>query len=63
MSDALENQLDPQMMIDAMVRTAEEESSKFRNVVSDETAEWIKLIQAKTWDAGKDDSLWIDPTA
>jgi hypothetical protein len=38
----LSNQHDPQSMIDAFVRIAEEESSKFRNVVPDSTAEWIK---------------------
>jgi short-subunit dehydrogenase len=54
----LTNQLDPQAMIDAFVRIAEEDGSKFRNVVPDETAEWIKEIQAATWDVGKDDSIW-----
>ena len=58
---ALEQQLDPQIMIDALVRIAEEDSSKFRNVVPEEVGEWIQAIQAKTWDAGKNDSLWIDP--
>ena len=55
------NELDPQSMIDAFVRIAEEDGSKFRNVVPDETAEWIKEIQAKTWDAGKDDAIWSAP--
>jgi short-subunit dehydrogenase len=57
----LANQLDPQSMIDAFVRIAEEDGSKFRNVVPDETAEWIKGIQGKTWEAGKDDSIWSSP--
>jgi hypothetical protein len=57
----LQNQLDPQSMIDAFVRIAEEDGSKFRNVVPDETAEWIKGIQAKTWEAGKDDAIWSSP--
>ena len=48
---------DPQSMIDAFVRIAEEDGSKFRNVVPDETAEWIKEVQAKTWEAGKDDAI------
>lgn len=54
---ALANQLDPQSVVDALVRIAEEDASKFRNVVPDETAEWIKEIQAITWEAGKDDAL------
>ena len=49
-------------MIDALVRIAEEDASKFRNVVPEEVGEWIKAIQANTWEAGKDDSLWIAPT-
>ncbi len=55
------NQLDPQSMIDAFVRIAEEDESKFRNVVPDETAEWIKGIQEKTWAAGKDEAIWSSP--
>ena len=57
----LQKQLDPQSMIDAFVRIAEEDASKFRNVVPDETAEWIKGIQVKTWAAGKDDAIWGSP--
>jgi len=48
-------------MIDAFVRIAEEDGSKLRNVVPDETAEWIKGVQAKTWEAGKDDAFWSSP--
>ncbi len=48
-------------MIDAFVRIAEEDGSKFRNVVPDETAEWIKGLQAQTWEAGKDDAIWSSP--
>ena len=59
----LSNQLDPQSMIDAFVRIAEEDSSKFRNVVPDSTAEWIKGLQATTWAAGKDDAIWSSPPA
>lgn len=57
----LATQLDPQSMIDAFVRIAEEDASKFRNVVPDETAEWIKGLQAQTWEAGKDDAIWSSP--
>ncbi len=57
----LRTQHDPQSMIDAFVRIAEEESSKFRNVVPDSTAEWIKDLQAKTWQAGKDDPIFTPP--
>jgi len=57
----LDNQLDPQLMIDALVRLAEEEASKYRTVVPAEITPWLKAIQAKAWDAGRDDALWIDP--
>ena len=59
----LASQLDPQIMIDALVQIVEEDDSKFRNVVPDETAEWIKAIQAKTWEARKDDPLLVEPPA
>jgi short-subunit dehydrogenase len=58
---SLQKQLDPQSLIDAMVRIVEEDGSKFRNVVPDETADWIKGIQAKTWEAGKDDAIFSPP--
>jgi short-subunit dehydrogenase len=58
---SLQKQLDPQSMVDAFVRVAEEDSSKFRNVVPDETAEWIKGVQAKTWEARKDDAIFSPP--
>ena len=58
---SLQKQLDPQEMIDAYVRIAEEDSSKFRNVVPDETAEWIREIQVKTWEVGKDDAIYSPP--
>ena len=61
MEGGLENQLDPQIMIDALVRICEEEASKFRNVIPPEIEPWIKAMQARAWEAGKDDSLWIDP--
>jgi short-subunit dehydrogenase len=54
-------QLDPRSMIDAFVRIAEEDSSKFRNVVPDETAAWVKEIQQHTWDVGKDDPIMTSP--
>jgi hypothetical protein len=43
------------------VRLAEEESSKYRTVVPAEITPWLKAIQAKAWDVGRDDALWIDP--
>lgn len=58
---SLQKQLDPQELVDAMVRVCEEDGSKFRNVVPDETAEWIKGIQAKTWEAGRDDAIYSPP--
>ena len=58
---SLDDQLDPQGLIDGLVRIAEEESSKFRNVIPEEIVPWIKAIEANTWDAGKDDALFLDP--
>lgn len=57
----LAKQLDPQTLIDALVRIAEEDESKFRNVVPDETAEWIRGIQATTWEAATGDPIWSPP--
>ena len=56
----LASQLDPQSMIDAFVRIAEEHGSKFRNA-PDETPEWLKGLPAKTGKAGKDDAIWTSP--
>jgi short-subunit dehydrogenase len=61
LSAGLEGQLDPAMVIDALVTIAEEQSSKFRNVLPVEIIPWIKAIQERTWDASKDDSLFINP--
>jgi len=61
MAGGLDNQLDPQLMIDALVRIVEEDGSKFRNVVPEAIVPWIQAMQTKAWKAGKDDSLWIDP--
>ncbi len=61
----LADQLDPQGVIDALVRIAEEDSSMFRNVVPGEIVPWIQAIQANAWTAGKDDAIFIslaDPT-
>jgi short-subunit dehydrogenase len=57
LSAGLEGQLDPAMVIDALVTIAEERSSKFRNVLPVEIIPWIRAIQERTWDASKDDSL------
>lgn len=57
----LENQLDPQMMVDTLVRIVEEDGSSFRNVVPEQLGAWIRAIQDKAWTAGRDDPLWIDP--
>ena len=58
----LDTQLDPQGLIDGLVRIAEEDGSKFRNVIPEEIVPWIKAIQATTWEAGPDDALFLDPT-
>ena len=59
----LDDQLDPQGLIDAMVELAEEEGSKFRNVVPAEIIPWIKAIDEITWDAGPDTVLFLDPAS
>jgi short-subunit dehydrogenase len=61
LSDGLENQLDPQLVVDALVEVAEEDESRFRNVVPEEIVPWIKAIQAHAWTAGKDDVLFLQP--
>jgi short-subunit dehydrogenase len=62
LAGGLSDQLDPQIMIDALVELAEEDGSKFRNVVPEQVGEWIKAIQAGTWEARGDEPLWIDPS-
>jgi hypothetical protein len=54
----LQNQLDPQIMVDALTRIVEEDASKFRNVIPEPMTPWIQSLQSKVWDAGKDDALW-----
>ncbi len=58
----LDDQLDPQGLVDALVDLAEEEGSKFRNVVPAEIIPWIKAIDEITWDAGPETNLFIDPS-
>lgn len=59
----LENQLDPQIMIDGMIKVAEEENSQFRNVIPEEIIPWIKATQTQAWNAKKNDFLTVDPTS
>ena len=59
----LDDQLDPQGLVDALVDLAEAEGSKFRNVVPTEIVPWIKAIQDITWEAGPDDVLFLDPAS
>lgn len=58
----LEGQLDPQELVDAIVRVAEEDTSQFRNVVPDAIVPWIKAIQERAWTARTDDALFLDPS-
>lgn len=62
-SGGLDQQLDPQIMIDGMVRVAEEDNSLFRNVIPETIIPWIKAIQEKTWTARKNDILAVDPSS
>ncbi|ASV30048.1 SDR family oxidoreductase [Maribacter cobaltidurans] len=59
----LENQLDPQIMVDAMIRVAEEDNSKFRNVIPEAIVPWIKATQEQAWKAKKNDLLTVDPSS
>ena len=63
LAGGLDNQMDPQPMVDALVRLTEEEGSKFRTLVPEEIVPWVQAIQARAWEAGSEDSLWIDPNA
>ncbi|GAA4838240.1 SDR family oxidoreductase [Luteimicrobium xylanilyticum] len=59
---ALDGQLDPQEVIDVIVRVAEEGASRFRNVVPEQIVPWIKAIQDRAWSAQTGEALFIDPT-
>lgn len=61
LSAGLENQLDPQPIVDALVQLAEENSSQFRNVIPKQIVPWIKAMQDRAWTAGTDDPLFLDP--
>lgn len=58
---AMEQQLDPQLMINAMIRVAEEDNSLFRNVIPEAIIPWIKATQAQAWEARKNDMLTVNP--
>lgn len=62
-SGGLDNQLDPQEMIEAMIRVAEEDNSLFRNVVPEAIIPWIKATQERTWTIRKDDTVSLDPNS
>ena len=58
----LENQLDPQLMIDAMIRVAEEDSSKYRNVIPEALVPWLQANEKALWDAdSKDAPIFVAP--
>lgn len=59
----LDSQLDPQELIDAMIRVAEEENSLFRNVVPEAIIPWIKATQERTWKIRKNDTVSLDPNS
>ncbi len=62
-SGGLDNQLDPQEMIEAMIRVAEEDNSLFRNVIPEAIIPWIKATQERTWTIRKDESVSLDPNS
>lgn len=59
----LDKQLDPQEMIEAMIRVAEEDNSLFRNVVPEAIIPWIKATQDRTWTIRKNDTVSLDPNS
>lgn len=63
MSGGLDNQFDPQIQIDDMVRVIEEEGSKFRNVCPEAIVPWIKAIQENTWNVKGDEPIFLNPEA
>lgn len=60
---ALKQQLDPQVMIDAMIRVAEEENSLFRNVIPEAIIPWIKATQEQAWQARTNEMLTVNPNS
>jgi short-subunit dehydrogenase len=50
-NDMLANQLDPQIMADALVQIVEAEQHKFRNVVPTAVEDWLKQSQKDSWEA------------
>lgn len=62
-SGGLDNQLEPQELIDAMIRIAEEDNSLFRNVVPEAIIPWIKATQERTWSIRKNDTVSLDPNS
>jgi short-subunit dehydrogenase len=61
-NDGLADQLDPQAVVDALVRLAEEDASPFRTVVPPEIVPWIQALQDRAWTAGTGDALFLAPT-
>ena len=59
----LNDQLDPQLMIDAMIRVAEEDNSLFRNVIPEAIIPWIQATHKRTWTIRKNDTVSIDPNS
>jgi short-subunit dehydrogenase len=49
--DMLANQLDPQVMADALVDIVEADHHKFRNVVPKPVEDWLKQSQKDAWEA------------
>jgi short-subunit dehydrogenase len=62
-AEPMPGQLDPQIMVDALVDICEAENAKFRNVVPAETEAWIKMMQKQAWIAHRNDPIYLDPTA
>ncbi|RKQ84888.1 short-subunit dehydrogenase [Solirubrobacter pauli] len=58
---ALATQLDPQLVVDALVGIVEEDSPSFRNVLPEQIVPWIRAIQERAWTARGGDPLFIDP--
>ncbi|MCI1646842.1 MAG: SDR family oxidoreductase [Bacteroides sp.] len=62
-TSSLEQQLNPKLMIDAMIRIAEEENSLFRNVIPESIIPWIRKTQEHAWKAKRNEMLTINPNS
>lgn len=63
LADGLNNQFDPQIQVDDMVRVIEEEGSKFRNVCPEAIVPWIKAMHDNVWEVMGDAPIFLSPAS